>query len=118
MAPDCAEGTTAMSTTSETRNLALLTGSGLSADALSARGREPCAWAAAQSVPWLLITHERQSGVDAAAALDACGLTVMMPMTGMLARTVAPAATVPGPFTGASALGTQYFWSWFPAHPP
>ena len=41
-------------------NLALLTGSGLSADALSARGRKACAWAAAQSVPWLLmVTHER-----------------------------------------------------------
>ena len=116
MAPDCAEGTTAMSTTSETRNLALLTGSGLSADALSARGREPCAWAAAQSVPWLLmVTHERQSGVDAAATL---GRAWSVPMIGMLARTVAAAATVPGPFTGASALGTQYFWSWFPAHPP
>ena len=40
-------------------NLALLTGSDLSAEELSARGREACAWAAAQSVPWLLmVTHE------------------------------------------------------------
>ncbi len=79
-------------------NLALLTGSGLSAEALSARGRDACAWAAAQSVPWLLVvTHELlESGVDVAAALDACGLAVVMPMTGMLARTVAAAATVPG----------------------
>ena len=79
-------------------NLALLTGSGLSADALSARGREACAWAAAQSVPWLLmVTHERlESGVDVAATLDACGLAAVMPMTGMRARTVAAAATVPG----------------------
>ena len=79
-------------------NIALLTGSGLSADALSARGREACAWAAAQSVPWLMVvTHERlESGVDAAATLDACGLAVVMPMTGMRARTVAAAATVPG----------------------
>jgi len=79
-------------------NLALLTGSGLSADALRARGREACTWAAAQSVPWLLmVTHERlESGVGAATTLDACGLAVVMPMTGMLARTVAAAVTVPG----------------------
>jgi len=79
-------------------NLALLTGSDLSAEELSARGREACAWAAAQSVPWLLVvTHEQlESGVDAAAALDACGLAVVMPMTGMLARTVAAARNVPG----------------------
>ena len=79
-------------------NLALLTGSGLSAEALSARGREACAWAAAQSVPWLLmVTHEQlEPGVDAAATLDACGLAAVMPMTGMRARTVAAAATVPG----------------------
>jgi GNAT superfamily N-acetyltransferase len=79
-------------------NLALLTGSGLSADALSALGSEACAWAAAQAVPWMLVvTHERlESGVDAAATLDACGLAAVMPMTGMLARTVATAATVPG----------------------
>jgi hypothetical protein len=79
-------------------NVALLTGSGVSAEELSARGREACAWAAAQSVPWLLmVTHERlESGVDVAAALDACGLAVLMPMTGMRARTVAAAANVPG----------------------
>ena len=79
-------------------NLALLTGSGLSAETLSARGREACTWAAAQSVPWMLVvTHERlESGVDAAATLDACGLTAVMPMTGMLAHSVAAAATVPG----------------------
>src|SRR6188474_768937 len=69
-------------------NVAVLTDSGLSSEALSARGREACAWAAVQSVPWLLVvTHEHiESGVDVAAALDACGLTVMMPLTGMRAR--------------------------------
>jgi len=79
-------------------NLALLTGSGLSAEMLSARGREACAWAAARSVPWMLVvTHERlQPGVDAAAALDPCGLMAVMPLTGMRARAVAAAATVPG----------------------
>jgi hypothetical protein len=79
-------------------NLALLTGSGLSAETLSARGREACAWAAAQPVPWMLVvTHERlEPGVDAAATLDACGLTAVMPMTGMMAQAAGAAATVPG----------------------
>ena len=79
-------------------NIALLTGSGLSAEALSARGREACVWAAAQSVPWLLaVTHEQlESDVDAAATLDACGLAAVIAMTGMMARTVAAAANVPG----------------------
>jgi GNAT superfamily N-acetyltransferase len=79
-------------------NLAVLTGSGLSAEELSARGHEACAWAAARSVPWLLVvTHERLvPGVDAAATLDACGLVAVMPLTGMLAQSVAAAATVPG----------------------
>ena len=50
------------------------------------RPRRLAAWAAAKSVPWLLlVTHERlEPGVDAAATLDACGLAVVMPMTGML----------------------------------
>ena len=79
-------------------NIALLTGSGLSAETLRAHGREACAWAAAQSVPWLLVvTHEQlERGVDAAATLDACGLAAVMPMTGMRARRVAAAAAVPG----------------------
>lgn len=79
-------------------NVALLTGSGLSAEALGARGREACTWAGAQSVPWLLVvTHEQlESGVDVASTLDACGLAVVLPMTGMRARTVAAAPTVPG----------------------
>jgi GNAT superfamily N-acetyltransferase len=79
-------------------NIAVLTGSGLSAEALSARGREACAWAAAHDVPWMLVvTHELlDPGVDAAATLDACGLAAVMPMTGMSARTVGAAAAVPG----------------------
>ena len=64
-------------------NLAMLTGSDLSGEALLAHGREACAWAAAQSVPWLfMVTHEQlEPGVDAVATLDACGLAVLMPMT-------------------------------------
>jgi hypothetical protein len=79
-------------------NIALLTGSDLSAEALSSRGREACAWAADKAVPWLLVvTHERlQPGVDLAAALDACGLTAIMPMTGMRAQKVAAAPPIQG----------------------
>ena len=79
-------------------NLAMVTGSDLSAEALSARGREACAWAAAHSVPWLfMVTHEQlEPGVDAAATLGACGLAAVMPMTGMLARTVGAAPIVAG----------------------
>jgi GNAT superfamily N-acetyltransferase len=78
-------------------NIALLTGSDVSADELGARGREACAWAAAHPVPWLfMVTHERLApGVDVAATLDACGLAVALPLTGMLARKVAPPAPVP-----------------------
>ena len=78
-------------------NLALLTGSGISADALNAHGREACAWAGAQSVPWLfMVTHEGlDPGVDATATLDACGLAPVMPMTAMVARTIGAAPTVP-----------------------
>ena len=79
-------------------NLALLTGSGLSGEVLGTRAREACAWAAAQSAPWfLVVTHEQlEPGIDAAATLDTCGLTAVMPLTGMRARAVAAAPTVPG----------------------
>jgi GNAT superfamily N-acetyltransferase len=79
-------------------NLGLLTGSELSAEALATRAREACAWAAGPSVPWLLVvTHEQlEPGVDAAATLEACGLTALMPLTGMRAETVGAAPAVPG----------------------
>ena len=79
-------------------NLALLTGSDLSAEVLAAQAREACAWSAVQDVPWLfMVTHERlASGVDAASTLEACGLAPVIPMTGMLAQTVAGATPVAG----------------------
>jgi GNAT superfamily N-acetyltransferase len=78
-------------------NVALVTGRGLSSDALKASGDRACAWAAPKGVPWLFImTHEAlQPGVDAPAVLDQCGLTTMMPLTAMLAQQVAPAARIP-----------------------
>ena len=78
-------------------NIAVLTGSGISAGELSALGRETCAWAGPRSVPWLFtVTHEAlEPGVDAGSTLDACGLAPVMPMTAMVARTIGPAPTVP-----------------------
>ena len=79
-------------------NLAMLTGSSVSAEALTAFGNAACAWAGRRPVPWLFaVTHECLApGVDAAATLDATGLAAVMPMTGMRTRTVTAPAAVPG----------------------
>jgi GNAT superfamily N-acetyltransferase len=78
-------------------NAALLTGRGVSNDALTSYGAAACAWASGRAVPWLfVVTHQAlAAGVDAPAALDGCGLAPMMPLTGMLARRIAPASRVP-----------------------
>jgi GNAT superfamily N-acetyltransferase len=78
-------------------NVAILTGEGVSREALIALGRRACAFAAEKGVPWLfVVTHERlQPGVDAVAALDACDLAPMMPMTGMVATRIRPGRGVP-----------------------
>lgn len=78
-------------------NIALVTGRGLTADDLQRLGREACEWAAPHGVPWLLIvTHERlAAGTDAASALEACGLIPAIPMTGMRAQQLTPAAAPP-----------------------
>lgn len=80
-------------------NVALLTKrQGVSGPALASHGHDACAWAADKDVPWLLmVTHEAlESGVDAAAELDACGLVPMMSMTAMIAQHVAPARVPEG----------------------
>ncbi len=78
-------------------NVALLTGRGLSSDALTACAERACAFASGYDVPWLfVVTHEAlEPGVDAASLLDRCGLGPMMPLTGMLANAVAPPASLP-----------------------
>ena len=78
-------------------NVALLTGEDVSGDRLKALGQAACEWAADKNVPWLfVVTHEAlQPGVDAASALDNCGLATMMPMTGMLASRISPGAPAP-----------------------
>lgn len=82
-------------------NIALVTGTNLSADDLSALGQDACAFASGRDVPWMFITtHEGLApGVDAAAVLDACDLAPVMPLTGMLARDVSPAASIPDGLT-------------------
>jgi GNAT superfamily N-acetyltransferase len=78
-------------------NVALATEPRLSTGALASSARRACAWAADKQVPWFfLVTQETlEADVDAAATLDGCGLAPVMPLTGMLAPQVAPAARVP-----------------------
>ena len=75
-------------------NLALLTGSGISGEALAQHAQDATAWAADKDVPWLLVITEQTlaPGVDAAAVLDASGFGSVMPLTGMVARQITPPA--------------------------
>jgi ribosomal protein S18 acetylase RimI-like enzyme len=77
-------------------NVAFVTGRRVSADTLAALGTRARAWAARQGVPWMLVvTHERLAGgTDAAAALGASDLAPAIPLTGMLARHVAPVTSI------------------------
>ena len=78
-------------------NIALVTGKEVSADALSAVGQDACAFASGRDVPWMFIVTQEglAPDVDAAAVLEACDLVPLMPLTGMLALDVAPAASIP-----------------------
>jgi GNAT superfamily N-acetyltransferase len=69
----------------------------LSAPALEATARGVMQWASDKNAPWLfVVTNDNlEPGVDATATLDACGLTALLPLTGMVARTIAPAAASP-----------------------
>ena len=79
-------------------NVAILTGQSVSGDALKSCGHEACAWAAGKEVPWLFVltNEELEAGVDAGSILDGCGLSSIMPLTGMLAQQVRPVTTNPG----------------------
>ena len=78
-------------------NIALPTERDISADRLKAHATNACEFASRHRVPWFfVITHETLApGMDPAVVLNGCGLTPMMPLTGMLAQRVAPAATIP-----------------------
>jgi hypothetical protein len=78
-------------------NVVLVTRRDVSTATLSASGREACDWASKRDIPWLfVITHEAlAAGTDPVAALEPCGLAPLMPLTGMIARQVAPPSNVP-----------------------
>lgn len=82
-------------------NIALVTGKNLSADDVSALGQDACAFASGRDVPWMfIVTHEGLApSVDAPAVLEACDLAPIMPLTGMLAHDVSPAASIPDVLT-------------------
>ena len=73
-------------------NLALLTSRALDADGLARQAQDASAWAADKQVPWLLATTQEilAAGIDASAVLDACGFAPVMPLTGMVAKAIAP----------------------------
>jgi len=79
-------------------NVAVLTAPQLSASALDSSARGALAWASDKGAPWLfVVTHDAlEPGTDAATVLDACGFVPLMPLTGMIARTVASATTPSG----------------------
>jgi ribosomal protein S18 acetylase RimI-like enzyme len=78
-------------------NAALLTGRGLSGEALQAHGHRACAWASDKNVPWLFVVtcEALDPDADPEALLDDCGLAPMMRLTGMLASNVAPVTRIP-----------------------
>ena len=78
-------------------NVALVTDTAVSPDALRAAGERACGWASKRAAPWLfVVTHEALvAGTDPAAALESCGMVPLMPLTGMIAQHVAPPSNVP-----------------------
>jgi hypothetical protein len=77
-------------------NLALLTGRALDTDMLARQGQDALAWSTDKHVPWLLVTPQEilAPGMDAFAVLDACGFAPVMPLTGMVAKAIAPQTRV------------------------
>lgn len=78
-------------------NVALPTARGLSGEALGALAQAACEWAAPHDVPWMfVVTHEcLEPGVDAASALEACGLAPALALTGMHAAQLTEGRDVP-----------------------
>ena len=81
-------------------NIAMPTLGPLSAAVLEASARGAIQFAAnapGDTPPWLfVVTNEAlEAGVDAPAVLDGCGLVPLLPLTGMVARRIAAATSVP-----------------------
>jgi ribosomal protein S18 acetylase RimI-like enzyme len=75
-------------------NVAVATGRELSAASLESQARAATAWASDKNAPWLFIVtlEALEPGANAEAILDGCGLAPLLPMTGMVARHMRPAA--------------------------
>ena len=78
-------------------NAAVVTARDQSAVALAGRAEAARAWASDKGVPYLfVVTHEGlASGVDASSALAGVAFAPVMPLTGMLARSIVPATRHP-----------------------
>ena len=78
-------------------NVGLVTDANVSAETLRVAGQRAADWASKRATPWLfVVTNETlAAGTDASAALDACGMVPLMPLTGMIAQHVAPPSNVP-----------------------
>ena len=78
-------------------NAAVVTARDVSEAALQEAAVSAREWAADRGVGWILVvTNEAlREGVDAARALDGCGFSPLMPLTGMVAREVGPVSRVP-----------------------
>ena len=78
-------------------NVAVVTARQVAAPLLDATARSAMHWAADTGAPWLfIVTHEAlEPGVDAAATLAGCGLVPLLPLTGMIARSITPGGPAP-----------------------
>ena len=78
-------------------NVGIPTGTGITAGRLRALTERACTWAASRHVPWLfVVTHDAVEGnVDVTSVVGESGLVPLLPLTGMLAETVAAATALP-----------------------
>ncbi len=78
-------------------NIVVPTGRAMSAAALQDLGSQAVARVSGKALPWMfMVTHEAlEPGVEPTACLDACGLAPALPLTGMSATRLTPAAGVP-----------------------
>jgi GNAT superfamily N-acetyltransferase len=78
-------------------NVAIPTGTGMTAGRLRALTERACTWAMSRRVPWLfVVTHDAVDGnVDVTAVVGESGLVPLLPLTGMQAATVAATAALP-----------------------
>jgi GNAT superfamily N-acetyltransferase len=78
-------------------NVAVSTGTDITAGRLRALTERACTWASSRQVPWLLVvTHEAiDSRVDVSGIVGESGLAPLLPLTGMRAERVAESSAIP-----------------------